>query len=179
MRRLIAITLCAIMALSFTACGSKSNSPSNQSSAVSSSNSSTKIGEGSVQIPNPFVECKTIADAEKIAGFKIAVPEKMPEGYQQHAILAIENDLIEIDYVNGKDEITIRKGKGSEDISGDYNSYKETNTLTVGNLQITTKGEGGKVNVATWVDGDYSFAANMSEKGIDIEILSDMINSIK
>lgn len=133
------------------------------------------------QIPNPFTDCQTIADAEKITGFAITVPEKMPSGYSQEAIRASENGLLEIIYVNGENEITIRKGKGSEDISGDYNAYQEIDTTPVDDLQVTTSGKAGNVNVATWLDGEYTFAicANSGKEGIGMDVIKDMIRCIK
>jgi len=54
MKKLFTIILCAIMVLSFTACSRKSDN---------------------TQIPNPFLDCKTIKDAEEIAGFKVTAPQ--------------------------------------------------------------------------------------------------------
>ncbi|MFV0326967.1 MAG: hypothetical protein ACK5LF_21745, partial [Bacteroides xylanisolvens] len=64
--------------------------------------------------------------------------------------------------------------------SGDYNEYKENNTLTVGNLTVIVKGNGGKVNLATWVSGEFSFAisVNPGGKGLDNQAINDMISSM-
>lgn len=168
MKKVIVFVLCGVMALSTVACDSM---VAKKDTNVSSS----------VQIPNPFVDCETLEKAEQLAGFEISLPEKMPEGFTQNAIFAIENNLIEIDYINGEDEIYIRKAKGNEDVSGDYNEYKEKNTIQVGELNITIKGNDGMINVATWNDGDYAYAigANNGEKGIDSSVINDMIKSIK
>jgi hypothetical protein len=131
----------------------------------------------SVQIPNPFVDCESIADAEKIAGFKMAVPEKMPEGYSQAVIQAIQNDMIQIIYKDGDNEILIRKGKGIEDISGDYNEYKENNTMAAGKLQVSIRGNDGKVNVATWTEAEYTFAITCN--GMDKAVISDLVSGIQ
>lgn len=176
MKKLIAITMC-VMTLSMTACGNTTTAkvdPQKQSASEVST-------EETVQIPNPFVDCKTIEEAEKIAGFKAAVPQKMPDGYTQEAIRAVEHDLIEIIYGNGEKSIRIRKGKGSGDISGDYNTYKENNTVTVGKNQVTTKGNDGKVSVAVWEEGEYTYAvsADPTEDGLSSSAVNDIISSIQ
>lgn len=170
MKKNIVFVLCTIMALSTAACSYK---VTGKDSVVSN--------EQSAQMPNPFIDCETLEKAEQLAGFEISLPEKMPEGFTQSAILAIENEMIEIDYVNGDYKVYIRKAVGNEDVSGDYNEYKEQNTIQIGNLTVTTKGSDGAINVAIWNDGDYTYAigANMGVKGIDSSVVTDMINSIK
>lgn len=171
MKKIIVITLCGLMAISFVACEGKTQQKDTNISS-----------EDSTQIPNPFVDCETLEGAEQIAGFEITLPETMPEGFNQNAILVIENDLIEVIYNNNEDDkIYIRKAKGNEDISGDYNEYKEQNTIKVGNLDVTTKGNDGMISVAIWNDGDYAYAIGVSndEKGIDSSTMTDMIKSMK
>ncbi|SHL00873.1 hypothetical protein SAMN02745136_03882 [Anaerocolumna jejuensis DSM 15929] len=171
MKKLIVIALSAVMALSFAAC---TNNPPKQISG--------QAAEGdSQQIPNPFKDCKTVAEAEKTAGFTLALPEKIPEGYVQKSIQAIKNDMIQVIYENGKKELLIRKAKGKEDISGDYNKYSENNTMTVGSLQVSTRGNDGKIKVAAWTDGEYTFAVsvNSEDEGLDNTAISDMISSMK
>lgn len=172
MKKFITLALCAIIALSFTACSDKTNTNDNQSE---------KTGEENQQIPNPFIDCETINDASKIAGFTITVPEKMPEGYVQDSIEAVENEILQIFYVNGDKTILIRKARGNEDISGDYNTYSENNTITIGNLNVSTKGNDGKVNVATWVNGEFTYAiiVNSGEVGLDSTTIRDMIIDIQ
>ena len=114
--------------------------------------------EGCVDIRNPFIDCKTIEKAEKIAGFKFILPKKLPKGYKITEIQAIEKELIQVMYKKGDKEIFIRKGIGSEDLSGDYNVYKKGKNLKVDNIKVNTKEEKTKVKVATWLDKGYSFA---------------------
>lgn len=182
MKKLIIILLGAIMLFTLAACGSNASGNSGKSQnneQTNEQNNGQSVGGSTAQIPNPFVDCKTLDDAQKIAGFDMAVPEKMPEGYSQSAIRAIKDTMIEIIYVNGDDEIRIRKGAGSEDISGDYNNYAESDTATVDNKQITMKGDNGKVNVATWVDGAYTYAITTDGLGVDSAVILDMASSIR
>lgn len=171
MKKLIVIALSAVMTLSVAA---YTNNPPKQISG--------QAAEGdSQQIPDPFEDCKTIAEAEKTAGFTLALPEKLPEGYVQKSIQAIKNDMIQVFYENGEKELLIRKAKGKEDISGDYNKYSENNTITVGSLQVSTRGNDGKVQVATWVKGEYAYSisAGYDDAGLDTAVISDLVRGIR
>lgn len=187
MKKLIALTLCAVMALPVAAHASSVSAKEDTkrqtgiqdimviSGMDSDGETSTAIG-----MPSPFSEFNSLEDAEKQTGFKLTLPEKMPEGYTQKAIEAIQNDLIQVFYENGEKEILIRKAKGSEDISGDYNEYSEKKTLTIGSLQISTRGNDGKVSVATWADGEYTYSVSVGfeNEGLDASAISDMISGI-
>ncbi len=159
MKRIIILTIFNMMTVLLTACKK----------------------ETTAELPNPFVEYETMEEAEAAAGFTINVPDRVPEGYTLSAIRVIENELAELTYVNGEDEIAYRQGKGSEDISGDYTEYSETNEVKVGDIQVTTKGNEGVVNVALWTNGDstYSIGANNDGKGLLLSDVIDMISSIK
>lgn len=194
MKKFIASTLCAVMALSIAANAnsafamedSKQQAVGQESPAIiggdprtwgPTSDEETGIVIG---MPSPFSEFRSIEDAEKVTGFKLTLPEKMPGGYSQKAIEAIQNDLIQVFYENGEKEILIRKAKGGDNISGDYNEYSENKTLTIGNLKVSTRGNDGKVSVATWVDGEYTYSISVGFEnvGLDTSVISDMISDI-
>lgn len=190
MKKFIVPTLCAAMALTMVANASsafamedsKHQAVGQEASdimVISCMDSDEETGTA-IGMPSPFNECSSLEDAEKATGFKLALPEKMPEGYSQKAIEIIQNDMIQIFYENGEKEILIRKAKGGDDISGDYNKYSENKKLTIGNLQISTKGNDGKVSVATWVDGEYTYSVSVGfeNEGLDASFISDMISEI-
>ena len=81
MKKIVVFSLCAAMALSLAACGGKADSSAPRPASVPpeiSFSSEAMTGE-TVQIPNPFVECETLGEAEKLAGFSISVPEKISD----------------------------------------------------------------------------------------------------
>lgn len=161
MKKLITMILCVLTVCSLAACGSKSANNENN------------------EIPNPFIDCNTLEDAAKIAGFDITIPDAIDE-YTGRTIQAVDKDLIQVIYKNDDSEISIRKGTGSDDISGDNNKYAETSTVTVGDLQVTFKGGDGKVKLATWTNGNYTYAAfvGTDEAGLSKTTMIDIINSI-
>lgn len=195
----MALALSAVLALSLVACGPSGNNdqnssegPSNNSSAAGDANStdgansdttdtdtSTDTGDGNAQIANPYVDCETLEEAGELAGFDISVPEEIDGGYAQSTIQAIENEMIQVVYTTeAGDEITLRKGLGTEDISGDYNEYAEENTLEVDGVSVATRGAEGTVNAATWSDGTYAFSITASA-GLSSESVSALVSSMQ
>ena len=107
-------------------------------------------------MPNPFTECKTIEEAEKISGVKFAVPE-----YSQSTILACEG-MIEIQIA--KDEfhnIAIRKSASEGDNTGLFGDY-QFKKINIGDCEVTLKTENGKIYAAyfTGEDGTISISCN-------------------
>ena len=88
--------------------------------------------------------------------------------------------MIQISYqdADGVDSIVIRKGTGSDDISGDYNTYDETSTLDVDGITVTTKGSEGLINVATWTNGDFSFSITATA-GLDSDGITELVQAIQ
>lgn len=116
----------------------------------------------SVGMPNSFTNCKTLKEAQKLAGFKITLPKKLPSKFSEKIFRVIKDELIEIIYQNKTHKLTIRKAIGTEDISGVYTKYSEDNTIVIKKMKVTIKGEDGKVFVATWTDGTYTYAISSS-----------------
>lgn len=167
MKKITSFIFCIILILSITACGNNKKEPE-----VTSSESET------VQLPNPFRECQSLEEASELAGFEISVPDTVGE-YSQRIIRAMSNEMIEVLYriPDGAGQITIRKAPGSNDISGDYNQYKEINETSVGELQVTMKGDNEKISIATWAVKDYSFSVSSTD-GLDSSAMEKLISSI-
>ena len=140
---------------------------------------------GDVQIPDPFTEYASMDKAAAAAGFDMMVPESV-EGYSDRTIRVLSNDengsMIEVICRNGdaENELRIRKAEGSEDISGDYNQYAESNTITVGELQVTMKGESGQVQLATWANNGYTYSIGIyDENGISSDAMAELVAAVR
>ncbi|MGI5856274.1 MAG: hypothetical protein ACOX64_07425 [Candidatus Merdivicinus sp.] len=166
MKKLIAIALCAVMALPFASCG-------NGTKSTPSSGGLT----GNVQIANPFTDCKSLDEAVELAGFEITVPDEV-DGYDAPNFRAMKDSMIEIIFTNDNGEIRIRKAAGSEDASGDYTAYAEVFNTTVDGREVTMKGEDGKVKLASWVSGDYTYSVSI-QAGVSSESAAELIQSIQ
>lgn len=133
---------------------------------------------GGVQIPNPFAEYETLAEAAKAAGFEAAVPDAA-NGSDGRVFRVIENDLLEVIYRKGEDETArVRKARGTEDISGDYNVYAQVDTVTVNGAQVTLKGDAGKVSLATWTAEGYTYSVS-AEGGISTAEMTGLVSSVR
>ena len=169
------ILLMSLLCLAIIACGKK------EETKQETAETTNVIQKESTQIPNPFVEVKNLDEASKIAGFTLEVPETY-EDYKQQVIQAIENDMIEVIYLeeeSGYEGLRIRKAKGTDDISGDYNEYRNVETVKVGDYDVTEKGDEGNIFIATWTDGTYSYAIDTDRAELNAEDITNLIANIK
>ena len=168
------ILLMSVLCLAIIACGKKEEAKQEMAETRNVTQ------EQSVGVPNPFVEVKTLDEAYKIAGFTLSVPTTY-EDYKKQVIQAIEDDMIEVIYFNDTDNegLRIRKAKGTDDISGDYNEYKNVETVKVGDYDVTEKGDEGNIFIATWTDGTYSYAIDTDRAELSKEDVANLISNIK
>ncbi len=161
MRKLIALALCAVAALSLAACGEKKEEP-----AVT----------GNIQIANPFVDYDSLEEAAKAAGFGMDAPARV-EGFDETLIQLMSGKMLQVIYSSGDDRLLVRKAAGSDDISGDYNSYSREQTLTLDGRTVTLRGDGDTVSVATWTDGGYTYAVD-ADTPMSVEVITALIAQI-
>ena len=113
-------------------------------------------------LANPWQECASMAQAESLAGFSFAISDSaLPEGYGPEAayIQVIASAMIEVDYTGGRGgSVCLRKAVGTDDVSGDYNSYDLTQTSRIAGQDVTLRGAENAWYVATWTRDGYSFA---------------------
>lgn len=129
-----------------------------------------------IGIPNPFVEYKTVDEAKKVLPFSAVVPSNVKE-YELENVSVMSNEMLQLIYKNGYKEITYRVEKGSDDISGDYNVYKDIKTVKVGDIEVKVRKSEETMSVI-WTNGDLTFSlysnGNLTEKD-----MTDIISSIK
>lgn len=149
-------------------------------SSVGQFASFTKAGtkeEESVQIPNPIKEYNTVDEAKKAVAFTVLMPDAMPEGYVFAGVSTINDELFQISYKNGDNEILYRTAEGAEDISGDYNVYKNEKSLKIAGIDVTIKGNEGAAKAVWTKDGlTYSIYA---DKEISEQDITNIIASIR
>ena len=117
----------------------------------------------------------------KIAGFSLEAPIEYAD-YNSLVIQAIADDMIEVIYFDAEkthEGLRIRKAVGTDDISGDYNEYKEENIVKVGELEVTEKGNDGNISVASWTYGTYSYSINVDEALLNADDIAKLVETIK
>ncbi len=139
-------------------------------------NTDEKITGDNTQIPNPWQEYKTVSEAAKAAGISFSAPEKL-EGYKVSHVQTMDG-IVELRYSNGSNEIRVRKGKGTNDISGDYNVYKNVSEKKIGGNTVTLKGNGDGVSSATWTNGTYSCSI-FSENELTNKLVESIVAAMR
>ena len=121
---------------------------------------------GQEQVTNPFVTYQSLEEAQEAAGFTLSVPESF-EGAGRREIAVIDGRIIDVTYLDGEDNrvLTIRKGTGEEDISGDYNEYPQEDVTELEGLSVTVRGDGKRIFLALWQEGGYSYAVSFDDGG--------------
>ena len=130
-----------------------------------------------IGMPNPFTDFDTLAEAEKQTGFDITLPDAI--GSSENKIYRAMNDeMLEVIYMNGEDETgRIRKARGSEDISGDYNEYAETETVSVDGIDVLFKGDAGLVKLAVWTNDGYAYSVS-TEAGLSADGMTALVSAV-
>ncbi len=118
--------------------------------------------EENMQIANPVVPVDSIEDAEKTTGFDMEAPETI-EGYDGRNIYVISGKMIQIIYGGEETNLYVRKAKGNDDISGDYNVYSDIRDITVGDITVNARGNGNGFMTVTWTKDGYTYAAMASD----------------
>lgn len=172
MKKTLAITLAAVTLLGLAACSK--TQPAVQPASTQ---------KADVQIQNPWTDYESPEAAEAAVGYEISIPESI-SGCSDKQYRAMEQDgdtMLEVIYAADSEAETeagrVRKAPGSEDISGDYNEYAEQQSMTVGSVSATCKGEGGLVKLAIWIDGGYTYAVSV-EDGCTADEMAALISQI-
>ena len=135
------------------------------------------------QIANPFISCGTIEEAEKLAGFSFPSEgvRDAVDSIEREDIRAIKDSMIEIIYFDtaGEEIFRIRKGSGSEDISGDYNEYAEQKTSRIRGAEVSMMGDDGRISVAKWTNDGYSFAVCAEDHPMTPEEMKSVIECMR
>ena len=172
MKKTLAITLAAVTLLGLAACSK--TQPAAQQASTQKEN---------VQIQNPWTDYESLEAAEAAVGYEISIPESISGcSDKQYRAMELDGDtMLEVIYAADSEAEAeagrVRKAPGSEDISGDYNEYAEQQSLTVGSVSATCKGESGLVKLAIWTDGGYTYAVSV-EDGCTADEMAALISQI-
>ena len=179
MKKAAAWILGVFCAMAFTACvpAASGSSKAAQSGSAGSAAAPLPASGARQQIANPFQDCDSMDAAAAVAGFEMTVPDQI-DGYPDRTIQAIENELIQVSYRGEDDGVLLRKAAGTDDVSGDYNVYAETDTAAVGELTVTLKGNDGTVSVASWTDGGYAYAIDIDGTGLSRDAVIALVAEV-
>ena len=95
---------------------------------------------GQLQLANPWKSYDSLTDAENASGLTFPIPENIPIGYAVESYRVMSDSLLEVTYLNGDTEITVRMKAGQDpDISGVYENFTETETFDQDGASIIRK----------------------------------------
>ena len=111
MRKTFAVILVGILLMAwFTGCGRQEEK--------------TEAETPNAAIGNPWSDWASMEEAQARVGFSYGLPEEMAGSYTAVAYRTMNDELLEVIYRDGEQEIRVRKQAGEgQDISGDYNQY--------------------------------------------------------
>lgn len=125
-------------------------------------------------------EVDSLQKATKLVGFDMSVPEGK-EPFTKMTFTVIGGDMIEVKYSKeGIDTFGyyIRKGRGEEEISGDYTEYKEVKEVNLEGRKVTLKGGAGKYSLAIWEENGFSYAISALENPMTKDEMLEIVNKV-
>lgn len=135
--------------------------------------------EPPVDKSNDIVEVSSVEELSETVGFEVGEPGNLPFEPESVVYTAYWAEMAEIIYTNEEQTATFRKGIGSDDVSGDYNSYELTSEISMNDINVTLKGNSETYTLAIWTDGEFAYSLSLSG-GIGeaewIKILQTMID---
>lgn len=126
---------------------------------------------GANGVPSPFVSCATMDEASKQTGFGLKTPDD-PEFEEVKDLSVMDDQMIQIIFNSPEcGEIAVRKGKGSEDISGDYNTYNNEYIEDLSGYEVKLRANDQDVYGATWQKDGYTYSVMFEKPATKQEVL--------
>ena len=122
--------------------------------------SSTKPSESvnTTTLANPFVDCISLIEAERLAGFSISIPNNISERITNYRVLNTTDKMIEL--LCG-DEIVIRKANTTGDISGLYYDFNDNQEIIINSNKVQLRGNDGIYYSAIWASNGFSYSISI------------------
>lgn len=161
----ITLVLALVLSLTLVGCSSAKDDTADKDSAEN------------VQIPNPWTDFDTLEAAEAQAGFALAAPEHIG-AYAPGGFRVFDTGMLEVVYADSAQHtLCLRKAMSAEDISGDYTTYAQRQTLDVDGVAVTADGSDGWICRAVWQADGYAYAITAAE-GISEEALTEAVAAV-
>ena len=110
------------------------------------------------------VECPSAAELSREIGFPVSDVAALPFAPTGAVYLSLFGEIAEIDYTGAEGQsAAYRKSAGTDDNSGNYETFTDTEQLSVGGVRAAVKGDGTRFTLAVWTDGTYSYSIALSD----------------
>ena len=114
-----------------------------------------------VQVVPDIAEAASAEALSELVGFDVDDVQGLPFTPADTVYTAYWGQMAEIQYQNDGTEAIFRKSIGTEDISGDFNSYDTVQELTIGDITATLKGNSGTYFLAVWSHSGFSYSLSI------------------
>ena len=111
-----------------------------------------------------------------MTGFKL----EMPDIFDTTTSIYVIDQMIEVQYYDTEGNIiyNVRKAKGNDDCSGNYEVYQNKKTKEIQNQTVTLKGKDDIYYLAIWQNDEYSYSF-YSYNGLDEDAITTYIEKIR
>ncbi len=132
--------------------------------------------EPNTMINNPYANSVSLNTAEQMTGFTLEIPNIIDTTTKTYVI----DQMIEVQYYDNEDNIifNVRKAKGNDDCSGNYEVYQNEMTKEIQNHIVTLKGNDDIYYLAIWQNDKYSYSF-YSYNGLDEDTITTYIEKIR
>lgn len=119
-------------------------------------------------------EFDSAAELSAYVGFEVKDLTNVPFAIASVEYYAIDADFAEVDYRSMGDVTSLcyRKSVGTEDNSGDYNTYDVNETEEIAGCTVALKGDSERYYLATWNDGTHAYSVGLSDGCTRDELVS-------
>lgn len=109
-------------------------------------------------------EYNSAAELSEAVGFEVKDLTTVPFAIASIEYYAIDTDFAEIDVhsMGSVSNLCYRKSVGTEDNSGDYNTYSVVVDAAIGEYPLTLSGDEQAFYLATWTDGTYAYSIGVT-----------------
>ena len=126
-----------------------------------------------------ITSCKSAADLAAQIGFPVADLTSLPFTPTDTSYLSLFGEIAEIDYTGAAGQTAVyRKSVGTADNSGIYDTFPDTQQLSVGGVSASVKGSGTQFTLAVWTDGTYAYSLVLSE-GVGLDEWSAILQGVR
>lgn len=121
-------------------------------------------------------ECASMEELSTAVGFPIEGLSDLPFEIDHAIYTSYWNELAQIEYYGSNGQTALyRKSTGTDDNSGNYNSFEDVTQATIDGMSATLKGTDGAYSLAWWTDGVYAYSVCLSE-GVSQSIWETIIS---
>lgn len=132
----------------------------------------TQESEETEEATGAFRTVDSISEAKELTGFGLVTPI-VAMGYTAKKIQAVPKKLIQVVYLDEDNHrLIVRKGKGEESVSSDYNKYpQEKSAKTEDGMEVTLRGEYDVYYSCTWTKGKYAYSIDIAQGAEKAQLL--------